>query len=91
MTQSKAKDDESMISEESYLKDESQPSPKASKAPIVIRKPIVTNNVGTGFKPKSERVRDNIEDDYENDGFEDYSGSLKADKLRQQEAQAAKQ
>jgi len=37
------------------------------------------------FKPKSGRIRENIEDDYENDGFEDYSGSLKANQVRQQE------
>jgi hypothetical protein len=52
----------------------------------VIKKPIIEHP-----KKKSDRIREHIEDDYENDGFEDYSGSLKADKVRQQEALAAKQ
>ena len=32
---------------------------------------------------KAKRIEENIEDDYENDGFESYHGSLKADKLRE--------
>lgn len=32
---------------------------------------------------KVKRIEENIEDDYENDGFESYHGSLKADKLRE--------
>lgn len=34
------------------------------------------------FSKKSDRIKQNIEDDYENDGFESYHGSLQADKLR---------
>ena len=34
---------------------------------------------------KVERVRERIEDDYENDGFESYSQSLKATELAKQQ------
>ena len=47
------------------------------KAPIVDRKPLVQN-----FSKKIDRIRENIGEDYDNDGFDSYSGSLKADKMR---------
>ena len=62
------------ISEDSYLKD-SFASAKQTKKKEAPKKPV---------KPvpaKIDRIRENIEDDYENDGFEDYSQSLKATEL----------
>lgn len=38
-----------------------------------------------------ERIRENIEDDYENDGFESLHGSLKADKLKEMQTQAKRE
>ena len=45
------------------------------------------------FSKKTERIKKNIEDDYDNDGFESYHGSLQADKLKamQQEQEQRKQ
>lgn len=40
---------------------------------------------------KVQRIREHIEDDYENDGFESYHGSLKADKLKDMQIRAKKE
>jgi len=40
---------------------------------------------------KIDRIRENIEDDYENDGFGSYAQSLKAQKMRQEQEIADKQ
>ena len=70
MQESKGSDE---ISEESYLKGSGDFKPAISfkKEP----KPYLPNKV--------ERIRENIEDEYENDGFESVHGSLKADKLKE--------
>ena len=69
---------EDEISEDSYLKDEfDKPSDVKTKPVYQAARPVVQT-----FSKKIDRIRDNIEDDYDNDGFESYHGSLQADKLR---------
>ena len=82
--------DDSIISEESFLKEQStsQPKPQRLGPPTVVqKKPVYTiqkpvQNFSKGkvepVKPKIDRIRDSMADDYDNDGFDSYGGSLKA-------------
>lgn len=84
-SQSKNQEDEE-ISEESYLQDNFDQASesggvKAAKAAKPV-KPVVQT-----FSKKADRIKKNIEEDYENDGFESYHGSLQADKLRAMQVQ----
>jgi hypothetical protein len=85
-------DEESIISEESFLKEQStsQPKPQKLGPPTVVqKKPIYTiqKPVVQNFSKKPEpalkekkidRIRESMADDYDNDGFDSYAGSLKA-------------
>lgn len=81
ISQSRGHDDDD-ITEESYLKDDFEKAsdidlpkttaPKAITKTVIPIKPVVT----TFSKGKVDRIKEHIEDDYDNDGFESYHGSL---------------
>jgi|LauGreSuBDMM15SN_2_FD.fasta_scaffold1968440_1 hypothetical protein len=64
---SKSKDIDE-ISEESYLKVEDKRPSAPAKLTNSIKKPSIAV-----IPKKIDRIREKIEDDYENDGFESYS------------------